>query len=191
MYKRSSVSSMNVCTFGYPWIEWSSILNTFTLQFYTLKMASALWVVAMVGLITTMCSARTKFNGQGKSFSSVIKGFNYKTLGKEVVLFEKEFPNVGYLTEQWYTSGTNGPFNEHGRIRIYIDGEDTPTLDYMLTMGQAVNGEAEEAVNSAPWSSRLFGRLAKGGGYFNTFRIPFGSQIKITVTNEVNTGNLW
>ena len=132
-----------------------------------------------------------KLNGAAQSFSSVIKQYNYKTLGEEVTLYKKKFSDIGYVTEQWFTSSADGPFNENGRIRVYIDGETVASLDFMLTMAQAIDAAAEKQQNNPPWSSRMFGRLASGSGYFNTFRIPFMSSIKITVTNEVNTGNLW
>ncbi|XP_028392889.1 uncharacterized protein LOC114517388 [Dendronephthya gigantea] len=144
--------------------------------------------IISVGLLAAVCSASIKLDGQGSSFSSAIKAYEYKTLGEEVTLFEKKFNYVGYVTEQWFTSSADGPFNQYARIRIYIDGEDTASLDFDLTMGQSVNIEQK---NNIPWSTRMFGRQANGGGFFNTFRVPFTSGIKITVTNKVNTGALW
>ena len=152
-------------------------------------MAFAQWLT--ICFVGTLCSAAIELNGQGQTFSSVIKGFNYETLGQELTLYDRKFYYVGYVTEQWFTSSTNGPFDENARIRVYIDGEETASLDYMLTMGQAIDASAEETANRAPWSTRMFGHLANGGGYFNTFRIPFTDSIKITLTNEVSTGALW
>lgn len=163
-------------------------MSTFSSLQLRFEMAFVNWQIISVGLLVAVCSASIKLDGGGSSFSSVIKGFDYKTLGQEVTLYEKNFHYVGYVTEQWFTSGTKGPFDQYARIRVYIDGEETASLDFMLTMGQAVNAGI---TNNTPWSSRMFGRLAGSGGFFNTFRIPFTSGIKITVTNEVSNGKLW
>ena len=167
---------------------WRTKIFYFTDLLFKMAFAKCL-VICFVGVLTTLCSAAIRLNGQQQSFSSVIKSFKYEKLGQEVTLYERKFYYVGYVTEQWFTSSQSGPFDEHGRIRVYIDGEETASLDFMLTMGQAVDTSA--TTNNAPWSTRMFGRLADKGGYFNTFRIPFTDSIKITVTNEVSTGALW
>ena len=151
-------------------------------------MAFAQWLAILIlGLLPTLCSATVKLDGQGQSFSSVIKGFEYSTRGNELTLFEKKsVDEPGYVTEQWFTGGA---FDQYARIRIYIDGENEASLDFNVSMSSAVDEAAEG--NAQPWSSRMFGRLANNGGFFNTFRIPFLFHIRITLTNTHSTGYLW
>jgi hypothetical protein len=150
-------------------------------------MVFAEWrAVFVVGLLlATFCSAAIELDGNGQSFSSVIKQYKYTTPGSEITLFEKAFSQNGYITEQWFTGG---PFDEYARIRIYIDGEDVASLDFNVSLCEAVDPTTDD---SAPWSTRLFGHLANKGGYFNLFRIPFNKSIKITLTNDVTSGFLW
>jgi hypothetical protein len=150
-------------------------------------MAFAQWLTILtVGLFATLCSAAVELDGNGQSFSSVIKQYHYDTPGNELTLFERKFDSAGYVTEQWFTGG---PFDQYARIRIYLDGEDEASLDFNVTLTEAVDETSDNY--KKPWSSRLFGHLASGGGYFNLFRIPFLSHIKITLTNDVTTGYLW
>ena len=152
-------------------------------------MAFAQWLaIFIVGLLPTLCSATVKLDSQGQSFSSVIKQFEYSTRGNELTLFEKKSYEPGYVTEQWFTSQMDGPFDQYARIRIYIDGENEALLDFNVSMCSAVDAAAEG--KAQPWSTRMFGRLANGGGFFNTFRIPFLFHIRITLTNT-RTGYLW
>ena len=151
-------------------------------------MAFAQWLAILIlGLLPTLCSATVKLDGQGQSFSSVIKGFEYSTRGNELTLFEKKsVDEPGYVTEQWFAGGA---FDQYARIRIYIDGENEASLDFNVSMSGAVDAAAEG--KAQPWSTRMFGRLANGGGFFNTFRIPFSFHIRITLTNTHSTGYLW
>mgnify|MGYP002803519054 FL=1 len=151
-------------------------------------MVSAEWrAIFTVGFVAMFSSAAIELDGNGQSFSSVIKQYEYTTPGEEITLFEKGFSRPGYVTEQWYTGGT---FDNYARIRIYLDGENVPSLDFRVTICMAVDPITNSG-DSAAWSTRLFGHLANNGGYFNLFRIPFSKGIKITLTNDVTTGFLW
>lgn len=145
-------------------------------------------VTFLMCFIVILCSATIKLEDGGQSFSSAIKAFYYHTVGNEVTLFEKQFSEPGYLTEQWFTSSMNGPFDEYARIRVYVDGEND-AAEFNVTLAVAFDQRSEG--KAKPWSNRLFGRLANGGGFFNTFRFPFTTGIRITLTNEVTTGYLW
>lgn len=146
-------------------------------------------IAAALGLLGKVGCVTVKINSDTQSFGSVVKGFQYKNVSIETTLFEKNFSSSGYVTEQWYTgTNSNQEFNQNTRIRIYIDGKEEPSIDYMVLMAHAV---LPGATNNKPRSNRFFGKLASGGGYFNTFRIPFNSNIKITMTNDHSTGTVW
>lgn len=154
-----------------------------------------LWTNILILVLGNLCPLSLGYQSVffGSSFSSVVKAFHYETLGEEVILYKESFGRAGYITEQWFagTKDNEGPFDQHGRIRVYIDGEDTASLDHTVPLSVGVGTDAKVEEQNTPWSSRMFGHLANGGGYFNTFRIPFLTQLKITIQNEVSTGYLW
>jgi hypothetical protein len=64
------------------------------------------------------------------------------------------------------------------RLRVYIDGEATASIDGQLFLLHGV-GFADDA---APWSSGdLFGKTGSPSGTFNTFQIPFAQSIRVTM----------
>ena len=159
---------------------------------YLSTLSANVLVMIAFGNLCNCLSTGYKSVLYGSSFSSAIKAFHYNKPGEEVILYKEVFESFGYITEQWFTGGGDkGPFDQHGRIRVYIDGEKTPSIDYTLSLSQAVGTSNEEEERQTPWSTRMFGHLANNGGYYNTFRIPFSTQVVITLQNDVSTGNLW
>ena len=74
---------------------------------------------------------------------------------------------------------------ESGRLRVYVDGSATPTLDLTLLQLASV-GAAGAQGNShkdiSPFSAgNLFGKNAQTGGVWTTIRIPFGSTLRVTL----------
>lgn len=126
------------------------------------------------------------------SFSSATKAFFYAEIGKEVTLYESSFDRPGFITEQWFTGSNDlpNPFDHDSRIRIYVDYEEEASIDYNVAQAHAVPPDAFEEGKS-PRGNRMFGRLAQGGGFYNTFKIPFKKGIKVTVTNNVRNGFIW
>lgn len=45
--------------------------------------------------------------------------------------------------------------------------------------------------STVPWGTRRIGHLAKGGGLYNTIRMPFQKSIRITFTSTVDQGYYW
>ena len=121
-----------------------------------------------------------------KSFSSAIKGGHF-VAHEELLLYEH--PNgPGVVTEQWFTG--NGIMNEDARVRIYIDGENNASLDFMLFSAHGIGvGESVEEKN-VPWGTRHMSHAARGGGLFNTFRIPFLKSLKVTFSSP-HSGLFW
>jgi hypothetical protein len=91
---------------------------------------------------------------------------------QEFVLFE--YAGEGMLTHFW--CGGNFAGVEDTRIRYYIDGEEVPSIDMDLYMGHGIGFNNQKA----PWTTQYIGKLGKGNGVYNNYRIPFGSQIKVT-----------
>lgn len=150
---------------------------------------TSFWMNILVFAIGNICSSSGGYvhagNG-GRSFSSVIKQYNYEK-GHEVLLYKKYFGQQGYITEQWFTGG---PFDNNARLRVYIDGEETASIDYYLFMSEDEPLSGGNRLEP-PWSTKWFGHLASDGGYFTTFRIPFMKEVKITMQNNQTSGYLW
>ncbi|WP_161604729.1 DUF2961 domain-containing protein [Roseiconus nitratireducens] len=111
-------------------------------------------------------SAHTTTDVTPRTFSSIGKEKAILKADTEVVLFHRK--GKGCLTHMWFA------MDSRTRIRIYVDGEQTPSIDMAQDLGHgyAFGGPPE------PWGVRQFGRK---GGVYNNFRIPFGSEIKVAV----------
>ena len=74
---------------------------------------------------------------------------------------------------------------ENGRLRVYVDGGVTPTLDVLLLQLAFVGAPAEyepQTKSSSLFSAGgLFGKNAGTGGVFSTIRIPFGASVRVTM----------
>lgn len=74
---------------------------------------------------------------------------------------------------------------ENGRLRFYIDNETVPSVDLLLRELASV-GKRDAVGNTAtigPFGNELFGKTAKTGGVYSTMRIPFGTSLRVTMTN--------
>jgi hypothetical protein len=61
-------------------------------------------------------------------------------------------------------------------IRIYVDGENIPSIEMELGLGHGVGfGD-----NNAPWGSEKMGKTGHPSGFYNTYKIPFGKSIRVT-----------
>ena len=101
-----------------------------------------------------------------KTFSSMGKERKILEPGKEAELFRRD--GHGCLTHLWVA------FDSRTRIRVYVDGEPTASIDMDYWMGHGGgNLGAKE-----PWGVRQIGQL---GGVYNNYRIPFGKGIRVTV----------
>jgi hypothetical protein len=100
------------------------------------------------------------------------KGERVLGAGKEAVLFEHQ--GTGCLTHFWFGGNFKGV--ENTRIRYYVDGEETPSIDMDLYMGHGIGFND----NHAPWTTRHMGKVGKRNGIYNNYRIPFGKSIRVT-----------
>lgn len=75
---------------------------------------------------------------------------------------------------------TGGAWNgyELSRVRYYVDGETTASVDIPIGMGTGQPYDDDDG----PWSAGVaFGKTGKPSGTFNTFAIPFQKSIMVTV----------
>jgi hypothetical protein len=107
----------------------------------------------------------TPFCVSGKE-RSVLNGYREAELLRQA--------GKGCLTHMWF--GGDWPGYERTRIRIYVDGEPTPSIDMELGLGHGVGfGDGE-----APWGGTKVGKTGHPSGLYNTYKIPFGTEIRVT-----------
>ena len=88
----------------------------------------------------------------------------------------------------WWSGGTF-PGYAMTRVKYYIDGDLASPLNLPLGLS---HGQDDVTEDNGPWSAgSLFGKSGvglhsgaadSGSGFFNTFLIPFGSSVNVTVT---------
>ena len=113
---------------------------------------------------------------QARTFSDAGKAITLQGSGKgEQVLWERTC-NASALCivhHTWYGGAWAG--YDTTRIRFYVDGETSPSIDGQLFLSHGI-GFADDA---APWSAgALFGKTGSPSGLFNTFQIPFNRTIR-------------
>jgi len=116
-----------------------------------------------------------------KTFGTAIKNGHLTTT--EQTIFEHSSPTGGVITEIWMTGGWKG--FEDTRVRIYVDGETTPSIDYQLYLGHGIGWGDDSTFQG----NEVIGKNAHGGGLYNTFRIPFGSSVRVTATLAFDAPN--
>lgn len=105
----------------------------------------------------------------------------FGNVGKELTVLKKDSETIllyhkgkGALTHMWFGGDFKG--YEFTRIKIYVDGEAVPSIDMELFMGHGIGfGD-----NYAPWTTTRIGKTGVPSGIYNTLRIPFGTEIKVT-----------
>ncbi len=109
-----------------------------------------------------------------KNFGSIGKAIYPFTEGDktESELFSHQ--GKGCLTHMWF--GGNWPNYEQLRIRVYVDGEKSASIDMELFLGHGI-GFKDPA---GPWGTKRVGKTGQPSGLYNTYRIPFGKSIRIT-----------
>ncbi len=107
-----------------------------------------------------------------KTFGTMGKEQRPLSKSEEAVLLEYE--GKGCLTHMWF----GGDFKSFGqtRLRIYVDGEKTASIDMKLYLGHGIGFNDP----GPPWGTDRIGITGHQGGLYNTYRIPFGSKIRVT-----------
>ena len=77
--------------------------------------------------------------------------------------------------------------DENATIRIYIDGETTPSIEFKLLLGHGIG--FFDPTNKTPWSTRRISRDADYGTY-NNYQIPFSKSLQVTAIHPVG-GAFW
>ncbi len=81
---------------------------------------------------------------------------------------------TGYLNHMWF--GGSFPNFNNLRIRIYVDGEKTPSIDMELGLAIGVGFQDQ----AAPWGTAFSGITGAPSGMFLNHRIPFSKSLRVT-----------
>jgi hypothetical protein len=138
--------------------------------------------VILAGLIlvlqpTISSHAQTEPTGEPaidslKTFSTIGKERSDLNGYGEVELLRHD--GKGCLTHMWF--GADWPGYEKTRIRVYVDGEEKPSIDMQMGLGHGY-GFGDPA---APWGSGKLGKTGHPSGVYNTYKIPFGNGVRVT-----------
>ena len=105
------------------------------------------------------------FTVSGKQ-SSVLDGYQEAELMSHA--------GSGSLTHMWF--GGSWPGYDRTRVRIYVDGESSASIDMELGLGHGVGFEDM----NEPWGGKKIGRTGAPSGLYNSYRVPYSKSIRIT-----------
>lgn len=145
--------------------------RTFSASFATLGLAAAGLEAAQAEVIANAPSTALD---HAVMFSLVGKQEQPWVHEEEAILAEKE--GSGYIDHMWF--GGSFPHFQRLRLRIYVDGESSPSIDTQLGLGIGVGFEDP----AAPWGAKWCGISGSPSGIFLNYRIPFSRKIRVTAT---------
>ncbi len=103
----------------------------------------------------------------------------FGTMGKELTVLEYDketelfsYDGRGCITHMWF----GGQELKHIDILVYVDSEVQPSINMDLYLGHCIGFKDD----FAPWGTERMGNIGGTSGIYNTYKIPFGSKIKIT-----------
>jgi hypothetical protein len=139
-----------------------------------------------------------------KSIGTAVKQAQLEA-GVEKTVFEHTLSPTathGVMTQAWHAGKSSGITPEL-RIRYYIDGETTASVDYPLFLAHGTGPARLQETNlgptdvpgtptskTGPWGNSLFGRT-HDSGWYNNYLVPFGKSIRITLTDPHMSSPFW
>jgi hypothetical protein len=147
-------------------------------------------VFFLIIIATCLCSCKSKIQDIGEPGSIPMESLRtFGTMGKELRVLKKDeetelfqYRGKGCLTHMWFGGSFKGV--EYTDIRIYVDGEEEASIDMELFLGHGIGfGD-----NFAPWGTKRMGNIGGNSGIYNTYKIPFGSSIRITAQLAPDAG---
>jgi len=138
-----------------------------------------LFCILLVGCASagsgSFASAQDASNVGGmKTFGTAGKAVYPFTEGSRTEAELFTYKGSGCLTHMWF--GGSWPGWEETRIRVYVDGEQTASIDFELFLGHGIGFRDE----FGPWGTKRIGKTGQPSGVYNTYRIPFGKRVRIT-----------
>ena len=95
---------------------------------------------------------------------------------------------VAACTMDYFWAGGKWPDYFSSRIRYYVDGESTASVDLPFDLAHGSNMVDDDA----PWAAgQFFGKTGQPSGIFNTHRVPFQRSIRVTVELTTGCSRFW
>lgn len=142
------------------------------LRRHLLALSTAALLACTGGCRSAAIAAKDTAMADLKTFSVMGKGSDALDQHREAELLRHE--GAGCLTHMWF--GGNWPHFQKTRLRVFVDGETTPSIDMELGLGHGIGFDDK----TAPWGGERLGTTSHPGGLYNTIRIPFGRSIRVT-----------
>ena len=79
--------------------------------------------------------------------------------------------------------------NENTMIRIYIDGEEYPSIEFLLLLGHGIGFVDSSSNGHGAWNTKRISADADNNLY-DTYQIPFSKSFRVTATDPVG-GTFW
>jgi len=136
-------------------------------------MEKSLWII-LIFIISLSFGKINPKDTKLRTFGTAIKDGQISTV--EQTVFEHSCDGGGSVTEMWWAGPDFAPEFPFMRIRFYIDGETTASIDYQLYMAHGI-GWGDDSLF---FGNKYMGKNSYSGGIYHTFRIPFGKSIKVT-----------
>jgi len=140
----------------------------------------------ILSLILIFISGGQSF-GQNHNFTDINSLRTFGTMGKEQQVLKKNsetelfsYKGKGTLTHMWFGGSFKG--YEDTQIRIYVDGEEQASISMKLFLGHGIGFNDKHA----PWGTERMGKTGDPSGVYNTYKIPFGTDVRITAQLEPN-----
>ena len=107
-----------------------------------------------------------------KAFGTIGKEQRVLSPGVEAELFR--YSGKGCINHMWF----GGNFKNYGltHIRVYVDDEKQASIDMEMMMGHGIGFQDE----GAPWGVERIGKTGQPSGIYDTYRIPFGRNVRVT-----------
>lgn len=142
-----------------------------------MHLCGSAWRAMCLG-ITLLCAVQAADIDGLKNFGTMGKEQRVLKPGVEADLFR--YAGKGALTHMWF----GGNFKDYGltRIRIYIDDEKQASIDMELMMGHGIGFQDE----ASPWGVERIGKTGQPSGIYDTYRIPFGKNVRVTAMRGVD-----
>lgn len=156
-------------------------------EFVVIEEEDATKVVDEVGVVDASRMKSTGKDGLSsnyKTFGAVGKGERILHSGTEAVLLDHNGDAPGCITHFWF--GGNFDNFEETRIRYYVDGDDSPSIDMALYLGHGIGFHDNQ---NTPWVTKYVGKVGRKNGIHNNYRIPFTSTIRVTAERLLSPNN--
>ena len=147
-----------------------------------------LYLFSVIVVLLPIASLAIPWSSSNVLFGTAIKNgpippniewpiFNHTCITSPCVITQIHVPSI--------YPGSGCPWDwEDGVLRVYVDGETTPTVQLTLLQIASVgaNGAKGDSHDDiSPYSAELFGKNAQTGGVWTTIRIPFQTTIRLTL----------